>query len=126
MANKIKGEFDVPAGDKTYKGRFGMNALVEIEERSGKSVEELFASIEKTKSMKDARMIVGAALRTYHPELTDADVGTIIDQAGIETLSSIMADGIRAAFPEAAKGEAKAGATANPTSHAAASGTGRD
>jgi hypothetical protein len=114
MANKYKGEFTFEVGGKTYTGRYGMNALVEIEELFGKPVEAVFADLARDKSMKTARGLIWAALVQYHPDLTQAAVGDLIDEAGLDKLEAIMAAGIKAAFPDAGKAEDGADATGRP------------
>lgn len=124
-ANKIKGDFEIVAGDTTYTARFGMNALAKIEEEFGKSVESVFADIEKQKSIRATRTLIRCAIQTHHPEVTDEDVGNIMDAVGLDKLSDLMAEGVKAAFPDAVKG-AKAGADAHPTAGAKpAGGTGQ-
>lgn len=63
--------------DKPRKLRFGVNALITVEEMTGKSITEFnFNSI----SMKDIRTIIYAGLVHEDKDLTPEIVGNLIDE----------------------------------------------
>jgi len=116
MANKIKGDFDFSAGGTVYRGRFGFNAYCEIQERFGKSAPAVFLELTQTESPVLMRALIGAALREYHEDLTDKDVGRIIDDAGVQVIADAIVRGMQASQPKPKKvEEGEAAATPDPT-----------
>lgn len=77
MANKFRGEVPLKAGDDTYTLRFGTNEMVELEEKYG-SLEAFKGST----GVKDVRFALTVGLRRHHPEITEADVGDLMDKVG--------------------------------------------
>lgn len=65
--------------------RFTLNAMAELEDKYG-SVEKAFEALDAG-SIKAARFILWAGLQDAHPELTERQVGSLID---VNYLSQIM------------------------------------
>ena len=67
--------------------RFTLNALAELEDRYG-SVDEAFAQLDKN-SIKAVRFILWAGLMSDDPDLTEQQVGNLID---VRYLQDLMED----------------------------------
>lgn len=115
MANKFRGEsdltFDREVEGVTREAKFRLvfdaNAFCEIEDNIGLSLGELHDAMSDPKklSMKTVRAIFHGGLSRHHPDLTLADAGDIMSDAG---MPEIM-DAMKRAFGGAMKkvGEAK-------------------
>ena len=78
---------------------FTLNAMAELEDRYG-SVEKAFEELEEKQSIKAARFILWAALMEKNPDLTERQVGSLIDAAYIQTIMSTMSDALNADMPK--------------------------
>ena len=78
---------------------FTLNAMAELEDRYG-SVEKAFEELEEKQSIKAARFILWAALMEKNPELTERQVGSLIDAAYIQTIMSAMSEALSADIPQ--------------------------
>ena len=65
--------------------RFTLNALAELEDRYG-SVQTAFDKLEKENSMKALRCILWAGFLHESPDLTEQEVGNLIDIAYMQEL----------------------------------------
>lgn len=65
--------------------RFTLNALAELEDRYG-SVQNAFDKLEKENSMKALRCILWAGFLHESPDLTEQEVGNLIDVAYMQEL----------------------------------------
>ena len=83
MANRERGEMDLTAGDKTYTLKLTTNATCELEDLSGKVLDDIMRQLAKGSS-KALRWILWASLQEYHADVAKdvKDVGPIIDAAG--------------------------------------------
>ncbi len=108
MTNKIKGEIPIVAEDGPLAGEYVMvldfNALCELEEEfPGITNGEVAFS-----GFKSIRRLVHQGFAAYHPDLSEIDVGHVIQSIGLEAASTKLADAMKASFPEAATGDPKA------------------
>ena len=82
--------------DKARNLRYGLNALVRIEELTGKGITEL--NLERI-TMKDLRTILYAGLCHEDSELTVEKVGELIDEySDITTVASKLGEAFNIAF----------------------------
>ena len=65
--NKFRGEFDLKAGDTTYKLKFTINSMVLLEETLGKSVNQIGVDV----GIKELRALIWAGLQHHHPNSTN-------------------------------------------------------
>jgi len=65
--------------------RFTLNALAELEEKYG-SIEEAFERVEKNSSVIALRFILWAGLIWEDPDLTEREVGDLIDLAYMQEM----------------------------------------
>ena len=107
-----RGTVTFEAGGEVWRLKFGVNALADLEERTGKSVNEIFASLSgEAVRLGTLRTVLTSGLAQNHPALTLAAVGDLMDEVGMAQIGKLIETAMRAAFPEATKsGEAPAGA----------------
>lgn len=119
MANPLRGEVDLVAGDKTYVLRLGTNALVEIETvLGGMDFGEIVTSLASGHNRATVlRAVLWGALRRNHPDLSLFDAGDLIDDYPAE-IGKAIGDVIKLAMPDAPKG-----AGGNPRKPAGGTGT---
>lgn len=112
MANAQRGEVELVVGDKTYKLRLGINAIVEVEDvLGGVGINEIIASLDPANvRIGTLRAILWGALREHHPEVTLLDAGDLIGEVGAAAIAPVVGEAIGAAFPrsEGAKRPRKA------------------
>lgn len=103
MANPIKGEVALVVGERAYKLRLGINAIVEVEDLlGGKSINEIVANVLDVPRARlgTLRALLWGALREHHSALSVADAGLIIETAGPDAIGTKMAEVLKAAFPK--------------------------
>ena len=76
--------------------------MAELEERYG-DVDSAFAAMDKG-SFKAIRCVLWAGLQDQHPDLTEQQVGALIDVASMQDIMAQLNQGISQDLPEA-KGE---------------------
>ncbi|WP_138423721.1 GTA-gp10 family protein [Maritimibacter alexandrii] len=87
------------AAGKTYTLQFTTNALVELEEATGKSVVDILES--EQQSMKMLRAIFWAGLIEHHDTMTQKEAGAIIDAAGgLDAVMDLVNKAMTASMPE--------------------------
>lgn len=96
--------------------RFTLNAMAELEDRYG-SVEAAFDALENN-SMKAVRCVLWAGLLHTEENLSEQQVGNLIDVTCMNDLMRSMTEAFDVAMPDAPK-EAQAGAIPNVTQPAA-------
>lgn len=87
MANKHRGFVEVEL-DKKRTIRFTMNAMAEIEDKLGVSLEDM-GDIKM--SIKNVRTILWAGLIHEDPELTEQEVGDMVDMNNMEYVQEQVA-----------------------------------
>ena len=91
--------------DKIRMLRYGINALVAIEDLTGKAITALDLANVK---MKDLRTIIYAGLSHEDKELTPEKVGEIIDNFGsIEEIAEKVGEAMTLAFGKGGKADPK-------------------
>lgn len=81
--------------------KFTLNAMAELEDRYG-SVEEAFKQLDNN-SIKAVRCILWAGLIHEDPDLTEQQVGNLIDIQYMQKLMASLGDAFDADMPEADK-----------------------
>jgi hypothetical protein len=84
MANKERGEMRLIAGEQEYVLFLTLNAACDLEDRSGKTFEELQTALTRRGSLTALRWLLWGALQHYHGAAikTPQDAGKIIEAAG--------------------------------------------
>lgn len=103
MANPHRGDVDLVAGGETYRLRLDINAIAELEEHTGQSINEIAAALNDTATMRMslARAVFWGATRSTHPELSISDAGDIMSEAGFAKAMEAVGAAFLRAFPEA-------------------------
>lgn len=118
--NKTRGIIELPVGDATYTMQFNTNAMCALESRlaDNQGIQEFLAELQaKAQAGKakfsDIRLLMWAGLTIHHPDLTEADVGQIIDDlGGQQNALAKLGEGLGAASGGGGKGAGKAAAAA--------------
>lgn len=108
-----KKSFPVVIEGKTYYLRFDLNALALLEEKFGSAEEATRKAAEG--SAIAIRCFLWAGLKSNHPDMTEEDVGALIDLANLAEVSEEINKAFEQAMPseggtEAKNGEAPIGA----------------
>lgn len=106
MANPHRGSVSLQAGDRTYTLSYSTNALCELEDRTGKTIQVLANALNSPEgvSLKMVRDLVWGALRDHHEGADIQTAGGIIDTAGLPDVMEAIGQALRAAFPDAKGG----------------------
>ena len=100
MANKERGEVELVVGDATYTLRLTINSICELEAEAGKPIGDVARDAESG-SIRPVRMIMWAALKDRHPEMTLNGAGDLMTAIGLSKCSEVMTKVLQAAFPPA-------------------------
>lgn len=104
MANPSRGQVPLIAGDKEYRISYGVNALCELEDAFGKSVQKIVdedLSDDKNVRMSSVRKVIWAGLIDSEPDITVIEAGNIADLATIPVCMEAISKAFALAFPEA-------------------------
>src|SRR3546814_5014828 len=94
MANAVKGEASLKAGDKEYTLVMSVNALCEADDVLGMATDEILARYSSGLSVKLLRGLIWAALQTNHPCTVD-EAGEIIEAAGVPSAKTALEQAIQ-------------------------------
>lgn len=103
MANKNKGEVEFKAGGETYKLRFSIDSLCELEDLSGKGIAALAQELSDPAkvSIKLMRQVFWAGLRDNHPDINLKAAGELIVEAGgMLPVAELVGQAFTLAFPQ--------------------------
>lgn len=113
MANPQRGEAAIRSDGQEYTLAFNHNALCILEDRFDKPISEIGQRLQAGIGVRDLRTILWVGLRKHHGELTEEQVGEIMDgMGGLEQVGEALGKAMAAAFARKgrAEGEARAGA----------------
>lgn len=124
MANRERGEMILATPMHTYTLRLTTNACADLEDRSGKLVDEIIRGAYRG-SVRDLRWLLWASLQNSHADtvLQPTDAGRIIDDAGgIQGVLAQMIAFIKLNADESAPKEGGVAPADPPQAQAEASG----
>lgn len=102
MANPHRGHIDLTAGEAVYRLSFSINALCELEDATGKSVNELVNEMNSPNPrLSMIRTLLWGALRDHHEEVTLREAGEIAGEAGMQQTGEAVGKAFELAFPAA-------------------------
>lgn len=106
MANPARGSVALQAGDTAYTVSFSVNALCELEEAFGMSVQKIGSLFDDPDnvSMTNVRKLVMCGLHDHHEDVDEKEAGKIATDAGLQTCMDAISKAFQLAFPEAAAG----------------------
>lgn len=103
MTNLVKGEINFEAGGKTYTFKLGANAQVLIESKVGMPMSKYIKTRFKDLGAADVRLIFWAGLFRQH-QLTEDEVGDLIDEVGSTRVAQIFLEAFQAASSKVTNG----------------------
>lgn len=89
---------------KKYLIRYTMNSMIEMEDRFG-SVENIGKLQTENPSLKTIRFLIWLGLQYKHPELTEEDIGNMIDMTEMPMIAETIHKAFKDSQPEEAEGE---------------------
>lgn len=102
MANAVRGQVSLKAGDTIYTLCLSANAMCSLEEHTGRDIGAIAASLNGDGvSMLTVRSLVWAALQDHHPEIDIKGAGHIITEAGMSACMEAIGAAFQRAFPDA-------------------------
>lgn len=101
MANPLRGEVDLVAGETTYILRMSINEIVQLETLLDMGVMEISALLGEAANPRLGpwRAALWAALQCNHKGTTLEDAGEIIAEAGFANVMAKVGEALQAAFP---------------------------
>lgn len=108
MANPHKGQVALNVDGKDYTLSFSINALCELEDALGESVNAIAAQMGDSSKvrLKTIRTLVWAALLDHHPGTSVEEAGNIISAAGVPAAMEAIGGAFAKAFPDPKEGKA--------------------
>lgn len=113
MGNSSRGSVALQVGDTAYTVSFSINALCELEDAFGVTVQEVGALFGENASMKDVRKLARCALSDHHPDVSDKEAGKVVSDAGLPAFMDAVQKAFKLAFPEASDAGKAPGAKAS-------------
>lgn len=103
MANPLKGEVDLVAGETTYTLHLDIGEIVQMEDLLDKGVLEIAAEMQNVSNPRVGfwRVVLWAALRSCHPETSLEDAGEILKKAKLPMVMAKAGEAMAMAFPAA-------------------------
>jgi hypothetical protein len=92
LANREKGEVSFTVGEQAYTMRLSLNALCELEDLMSTrdvrvTAQDVIARVNRGE-LTAVRALLWAALREHHQTLTLKDVGSLLETAGLEAVTT--------------------------------------
>lgn len=103
MANPLKGEVELRAGEQTYIIRYSVNAICELEDCLGKGFPAIAADLQKPDKLtiSTVRHLLHVGLTEAHPQMSLKEAGELIVPAGgIVVILEKVSAAITLAFPQ--------------------------
>jgi hypothetical protein len=100
MANPIKGEVPLEINGQRYIFVLGTYGLASLERRMKTSFVKVFERAQRGEwGIDDVLAVLHAGLLRHHPRMTEQEVADLIDTAGMEYISEMIAEGLKAMQP---------------------------
>ena len=109
----MPGDVSFEAGGQTYRLRYSINALCDMEEALGMGVRDFYRLVSSGDlRMTHVRGAFWAGLRQHQPSITKAQAGDIIQAlGGVDAATELLGEALTRAFPPVVPGE---GGGSNP------------
>jgi len=107
MSNPVKGEVHFDARGQAWTFKLGTNAQVLIESKAGMPMPQFIKRFDNL-GASEIRMIFWAGLQRQHPEVTEDDVGDMIDELGADRVADIFKEAFESAVVKKDNGAAPA------------------
>lgn len=114
MANPNKSEVGFEVDGKAYTLKLSTNAICEIEDVTGKGINEFAEGLGDTAKfrIRDLRTIFYACLVGGGSSISQDATGDLMDAVGMEEVGELVQKAFQVAFPEAVEDEGKTKAAA--------------
>lgn len=101
MANPLKGEVELKAGEESYTLTFSVNALCELEDHFGEPVAKIAQRLNDPDNLRlsTVRALVWAGLRDHHDDVDIKEAGRVATAAGIPACVEAIGKALELAFP---------------------------
>ena len=101
MANHMKGEVEVEAGDKKLIFRLGVNEMVAAQDALGLANDDqgFLEALDNLRGLGPIRIIVHNGLKRDQPDFTVEMAGDLITELGLERTTEIIQEAMRWALP---------------------------
>ena len=106
-------------GERTYTLRFGVNALIALQDELGQSLDQLVKRVQGDSmavSLRDLRVMLWSGLVTHHAGITLAQAGEIIDDAGMEVVAKALNEAVQASSVQEPSGNPPVAVGTGPAS----------
>lgn len=100
MANRVKGQVAFEIDGAEFYLRLSTNAICELEERTGKGINEFAAGLDDPSKFKMSDLRIMFFCMCENQAATPSDAGIMIDQLGMSKATELVAAAFKAAFPE--------------------------
>lgn len=106
MANKHKGETSFVSDGKAYILRYDVNAICDLEDKTGKTVSVLIEELGGDNvSMRLVRSVFASGIS---PEVDEKTAGAIMSELGMAEVTGLIGQAFQLAFPDANENPPKA------------------
>ena len=97
----MKGEVIFEADGRSYTMLFSINAICNLEENLGKTINQISESLQNTETMRMslARSVFRAGLSDLHPKTTEKQAGEIITNLGFQPAMDLINKAFSLTFP---------------------------
>ena len=107
MANPIKGEVPLDVGGKHYTFVLGTYALAALERKMGMPWPRIIKrAVDNEWGVNDVLIVAQCALLKHHRNMTEEQVGELIDEVGIGQINTVIGEALKLMQPEAIQGDA--------------------
>ncbi len=96
MANPLRGEVEMKAGDKSYTLAFTINSVCELEAKLDKPLTDIVAGMGR---ISVVRAVLWAGL-LHHHKMTLEEAGDVMHQAGAGVAAQAINAALSQAFPQ--------------------------
>lgn len=100
MGNRLKGVVTAQTQAGEVRLQYSINALCEIEDRAGLSLQEFMAQVEAG-HMKALRLFIWGGMVQHQPAVQISDAGALADELGLQEAVKLCKQAFDIAFPQA-------------------------
>jgi hypothetical protein len=111
MANHLRGEVEIAAGDRKLVFRLGVNEMIAIQNDFGLAGkdEEFSAALMSLRGFARPRIVFYHGLRARQPDITIEEVGDIMTAIGMPRVDQAIVEAVRWALPDKEPGDDEGG-----------------
>jgi len=103
MANPLRGETELKAGEKSYTLAFTINSVCELEDKLDRPLTDIVADMGR---ISVVRAVLWAGL-LHHQKMTIEEAGDVMHEAGAAAAAQAINASLSQAFPQPAAGASR-------------------